>query len=210
MSFFYPILIETAISPINGRIQIELYQNFYRVRVKKYIQSGKYAENTIKTALSKIKYSSSRKIKQILILGLGCGSMAKVISQFYSEAQILGVDLDPAMIKIGKKYFQMQNIKKLKIKIFDAYEFLAKNKRKYDLIISDIFIGCDTPKKIETLRFIDLIYCTLGSNGVYISNRSYLPQYRSSTNLFYNNLKSRFRSIEYIKKNPNFIILAYK
>ena len=45
--------------------------------------------------------------KDVLILGLGGGTIAKLVKKYYPEASITGVEIDPLMIKFGKKYLGM-------------------------------------------------------------------------------------------------------
>lgn len=102
-----------------------------------YEQSGPLVEEVWKKALKALDFTP----KNILILGLGCGSAAKVISKKFPTAKITGVEIDPVMIKIGKKYFGLGKIPNLKITCADALNFVKKTKQKFDLILVDVYVG---------------------------------------------------------------------
>lgn len=213
--FFFPQLIETVDSPVNGKIRIEYYHGSYRSIVAGYWQSGEYAEGIINSALKNIEINDSQ-IKKILLLGLGCGSMAQVLHNRFPQARIIGVDKDKVMVNLGKKYFDLQKIKNLKVVYEDAYEYLKHTLQPndklcfFDMIVSDLFIGCQTPSLFDSDKFIEMIFTRLSPNGIYISNRSYIKQYQKSSDQFLQKVKDRFWYVKPIYKPPNLIITAYK
>jgi spermidine synthase len=179
--------------------------------VKRYWQSGKYAERIMREGLENIKLDFS-KVKKILILGLACGSMIEVINKSVTDCEITGVDMDGVMVDIGKKYFNINNYQNLKIIISDAFNFLIKlrKKEKYNLVISDLFIGCDTKSKLQTDEFLQLIYEHLTDKGVYISNTSYNLSHRKQSDIFLDRVKKNFDFVDEVIKHQNLIIRAYK
>ena len=76
--------------------------------------------------------------KSVLILGLGGGAIIHSIRYFFPQAKITCVELDPIHIQIAKKWF---NIPKENVDVIqgDAYEFLAKNRKRYCWILDDVF-----------------------------------------------------------------------
>ncbi|EAT12627.1 hypothetical protein RED65_07018 [Oceanobacter sp. RED65] len=79
------------------------------------------------------KASSPRKV---LLLGLGGGALVKMIQYFFPKAQIDCVELDPQHIYIAKRFFKISGVT---IHQGDAYEFLKKNRKKFDWVIDDVF-----------------------------------------------------------------------
>lgn len=151
-------------------------------------------------------------IKHILLLGLGCGSMAKVLYNQFPSARITGVEIDKKMIEIGKKYFELKKINKLKIVISDAYRFIKSSRKKqcYDLIVSDLFIGCETPKSALDTHFLKMIYQILRDDGIFICNCSYNQEHKAQTDNFLKKVTGLFPKVKTVIKYPNFIIRAYK
>lgn len=78
---------------------------------------------------------------KVLILGGGDGLLARTIKQKYRNFQIDLVELDPAMIEMGKTTFSKLNKKALlddiNVIIADAFVYLRNNKKKYDFVFAD-------------------------------------------------------------------------
>ncbi len=211
LSFLIPQILEKRESPINGLITVEKFMGKNRIVVSGFWQSGEYSKRVMNAALRKL--SESRKtIGNILLLGVGGGSAVQVINELFPNAQITGVDNDPYMIEIGKKYFDLGKRKNLDIIISDAYQFLLNCKRQkiYDLILVDLYIGCDYPQFVYSNKYLALINKLLTQEGVYIFNGSYTKQKREVTDKLVEKIKARFPKVELIYKKPNLIIRAYK
>ena len=89
------------------------------------------------------------------MLGLGGGTIIKLLEKKYPQAKITTLEIDPTMIDIAQKHFDIKNSKNLKIIKADAFKWLGeKTKQKYDLILVDIFKGNQLPKKISSHIFL--------------------------------------------------------
>lgn len=133
--WLYPQTIETVASKFNGQIKVTKFRGQYSIWTSGFEQSGPiYVEKVWKKGLEKINFLP----KNILILGLGCGTVVKLISQKWPRARISGVEIDPVMIKLGKKYFGLDNFSQLKIILGDAKKQKLSG---YDLIICDAYLG---------------------------------------------------------------------
>lgn len=136
LGWFYPQTIETVSSPYNGQIKVTKFRGKYSVWVSGFEQSGPvYVEKIWRRAL---RHSGLSRIVNVLILGLGCGSLVKLISKKWPKAKITGVEIDPVMISLGKKYFNLEKFKNLKIIQDDAKKQKLSG---YDLIICDAYLG---------------------------------------------------------------------
>src|SRR3990167_10780762 len=108
------------------------------IQVGGLTQSGGMVKTVWKTTLKKIK-NSKFQIKNCLILGLGGGTNALLFKKYYPDAKIIGIEIDPIFIELGKKYLGLDKIK-IEIKIKDAFDFVKKEKKKYDLILVDTYV----------------------------------------------------------------------
>ena len=90
-----------------------------------------------------------------LILGLATGTVAKIINKKFKDAEITGIEIDPMMIEIGKKYFDLDKIPNLKILIADANEY--KPKEKFDLVLVDLYINDAPPRFLYSYQFLKKI-----------------------------------------------------
>jgi len=81
-----------------------------------------------------------RRRRRMLVLGLGGGSVARILRHLAPEAEIVGVELDPEVIAQARKHFDLDALG-LEILSEDALEVLHREKRRFDYIVEDVFIG---------------------------------------------------------------------
>ncbi|HBR71951.1 MAG TPA: hypothetical protein DEA27_04110 [Candidatus Moranbacteria bacterium] len=135
----------------------------------------------------------------ILILGLGGGTVSKLLRNKYPDAKITGVEIDPLMIELGKKYLDLDKYD-IDIQIADAFVFLKNNRKKYDLVIVDTYLG---DKVVEIAR------SDLAINGVTIFNRLYYGDKRPDTVRFGNRLEKIFKKVTWFYPEANLMFLCY-
>src|SRR3989344_9616764 len=101
-------ILEEVTSPINGKIQVvrSLGLGNY-IQVEGLTQSGGVVNEVWKTTLWKLKNKRTKELKNCLILGLGGGSAAKLVRKFWTDAKITGIEIDPIMVNLGKKYLKL-------------------------------------------------------------------------------------------------------
>jgi spermidine synthase len=160
-------------------------------------QSGGIVETIWKQTLRKVK---NKKVKNCLILGLGGGTAAKLIEKYWPEAKISGIEIDPVMIELGKKYLGLGEID-IDIKIQDAAKSISG---KFDLIIVDLYHGDQFPKKFEDEKFLK----RLSKNKVVIFNRLYYGDKRALAVKFGLKLQKIFRKVEYFYPEANLTFLC--
>lgn len=150
------------------------------------------------------------KIENVLIIGLGGGTMSNVLHQLYPNAQIHNVEIDPAVIKVAKQYFYFQENSQVSAIKGDGRIFVKRAKMKalrYDLIILDAFNGDYIPEHLMTVEFHRELKQLLTPQGIVAANTfsvSKLYQYESAT---YYSVWSDFYQVSY-NNSGNRIILA--
>jgi spermidine synthase len=71
--------------------------------------------------LKKIGFSKIEPMQNILVLGVAGGSVIKTLAdEIKYKGQITGIELDEKVIQLANEYFQLHNIKTLKILQGDA------------------------------------------------------------------------------------------
>lgn len=106
----------------------------------------------------------------LLILGLGAGSQVALYNRFYKVRSITGVEVDPLIIDLGKKYFDL-NDANLKTICGDACFFLDTARDFYDLIILDLFKEDVFEGSCQSNSFFHQARGHLTSEGVLLVNR---------------------------------------
>jgi spermidine synthase len=173
--FVTPQLQESFHSKFSGEVKVFQYQNKYFIKAGQVHQSGGWADALFKRVIFKFQFSNF-KLNNVLILGLAGGTLVKILSKMYPHIKTTAVDIDEVMVDIGRKYFQLNNYKNLKIKIADALQFIQENSEKFDLIIVDIFQGDKMPKEFESKNFLKNVISSLNSGGYVIINRLYFTK----------------------------------
>ena len=203
------VLAEVA-SPINGEIKVvkTLVFGTY-IQVEGLTQSGGVMYSVWNTVLKKVKGQKS-KVKSALILGLGGGDAARLIKKYWLEAKITGIEIDPEMVKLGQKYLGLDE-SKVTIKIQDAKDFVEKEvkaKKKYDLILIDVYVGYEVPEKFTEKEFIRQILKLTDKNGLAIFNRLYFGDKRKLAEIFHRELIKVFKKVRPIYPEANVMYLC--
>ena len=148
--------------------------------------------------------------KRILIIGLGGGTMSNTLHELYPQAEIDNVEIDPAVIKVARQYFNFFENDKVKSYVKDGRIFIKRallKKQQYDWIILDAFNGDYIPEHLLTKEFLTEVKSLLSNKGIVLSNtfsNSALYQYESAT---YQSVFGEFFSVNN-SQNENRIILA--
>jgi len=202
-------VLDERYSPFNKNIKVikTLGLGTY-IQVDGLTQSGGIVKGIWKKTLKKI-LNSKTQINNCLILGLGGGSASRIVKKYWPQAKITGVDIDPVIIEMGKKYLGLDKLE-VKIVIEDAYGWLDRNskKNKYDLVLVDIYKGYDIPEMFETDKFLDLIVKTLTNKGITVFNRLYFNEKRSKAIKFAKKLEKVFSKVDYFYPEANIMFIC--
>ena len=103
------------------------------------------------------------------IIGLGGGTIAYTLTNAYGPIPIDGVEIDPQIVDMGRKYFAM-NEPNLTVHVQDGRYFLATTKKQYDLIAIDAYQQPYIPFQLTTAEFFKLTRDHLTPHGVVAIN----------------------------------------
>jgi len=144
----YPLYFN---SPINQKLKVKWEDGRKVLNTLNTNYSYGILEDVLNYGLDAIPLKNKEKV---LVLGMGAGSVIKSLRKRYqSKAYIKAVELDPVVIKLAAKKFNIIPSSDLEIIEKDAYKFIAKSKKTYDLIIVDIFIDLEVPKEFYSSTF---------------------------------------------------------
>ena len=222
-------IVDKYQSPINGEILV--YEDLFgkhSMRIGGVSQSGGLVEDIWRIAIRQIfnfkfeilnQFSKDANFK-CLILGLGCGNSAKLVSQKWPEAKITGVEIDSVVVEIGKKYFGLDKIPNLKISIGDVFKILDEGEKcemcrevrseKWDLILIDLYLGKDFPKEAESEDFINNLKNILSDQGIVVFNRFYWREYKKQAKNFEEKLKKYFSKVWTKRTVSNLLIFCQR
>jgi len=143
-------------------------------------------QRILRYGLRNIGYDKILEMNHILLLGVAGGSVVKtLVDEIQYKNKITGVEIDPDMIEVANKYFNLNKIEQLKIVIDDAFEFVLKTKEKYNLIIIDVFEDTKMPNFLFQKFFLDRICELLKDNGFILFNTMILDEAHNLRNKKY-------------------------
>lgn len=202
-------ILEEVESPYNGKIQVVKTLEGTRILVGGISQSGWLVRNIWDRALKKIR-DTFPAVQDILILGLGGGSLAELIQKYWPQAKVIGVDIDPLIVNLGKKYLNLAKVKNLEFIEEDAGKWVAKQKKKFDLVLVDIYKGEKIPKQFKEEKFIVQVGKLLKPKGVSAFNHLYSYNDKKDAHLLGEKLRKFFPAIVSICPEANIIFVCFK
>jgi len=107
---------------------------------------------------------------KVLFLGVAGGTALRQLVSVYPKLEVTGIELDPAVIEVAKKYFGLAQAPRIKLIADDARWYLATKPEKYDIIAVDLFVTGHIPFFTTTVEFFQLAHDRLSDNGIIIMN----------------------------------------
>jgi spermidine synthase len=148
--------------------------------------------------------------KKVLLIGLAGGSIARGIAAGWGDgAEITGVEINPDVISLGRKYFDLDGVRNLTIVNEDGRTFLARSKDKYDLIIVDAFTNqLYIPPHLSTVEFFKLCRERLAAGGMMSLNAVFYSEKAELYKRLTATLKAVFPAVEYYRNTGSYNYLV--
>ena len=113
-------------------------------------------------------------LTNVLMIGLGGGSIQRSYQHDYPDVTIETVELDPAVLEIAKKYFFVSESPTHHVHLSDGRLYLRRTQKKYNAIILDAYrasrYGSFIPYHLATKEFFEIARDRLTENGVVVYN----------------------------------------
>ena len=104
-------------------------------------------------------------VQRVCVIGLAGGTVARQVTAAYGPVPIDGVEIDPAIVEVGRAFFGM-NQPNLNVFATDGRFFLEHTDQRYDLIVIDAYRLPYIPFQMATTEFFALVRSRLSSQGV--------------------------------------------
>ena len=113
----------------------------------------------------------SDKVKNVLSIGLGGGSVPKYIHQFCPEISQTVVEINPQIISIALSHFYVPaNDEKFNVIAGDGIAYLTNNRGSSDVLMIDAFDAHGIPPNFCSQEFFDSCELSLTKNGIFVIN----------------------------------------
>jgi spermidine synthase len=112
-----------------------------------------------------------RKHEAALFLGGGAFKMPQAFLDRYPQAWVEVVEIDPAVVAVGRRFFRVNDYPGLHIAVDDARRYLTHTRRKYDFIFGDAYNGLrSVPAHLLTREFFQTLRGHLDEHGIFMIN----------------------------------------
>jgi hypothetical protein len=116
-----------------------------------------------------------RPLERVAILGNAAGTTARAMGVYFPRAEIDGVELDPAVSRVGRRWFGLDDNPRLTVHDEDARPFLRRSDTRYDLIVVDAYHQPYVPFYLATREFFALVRERLAPGGIVALNVAAVP-----------------------------------
>lgn len=196
-----PKVLEEVESKYSGKLTVtEGYGTRY-VSTGIWTQSGGIITDVWNPVLKKL---AKPKGKSWLILGLATGTVAQIISKKYQPTKIVGVEIDPEMIRIGKKYFDLDKIPNLEIINEDALSTVQLSTVNYDFVLVDMYLGDQLPKFVYSDKFLQK---RIGKVVVY-NHLFYTSEQKENAEKLIQKLQKKYQNVRLMRVLTNMMIIC--
>ncbi|MDY6947541.1 MAG: fused MFS/spermidine synthase [Pseudomonadota bacterium] len=111
--------------------------------------------------------------KSVLIIGLGGGTIPRALHAMVPEARIDVVEIDPAVVKVARRYFDLGDDSALNVIEADGrvqVKRALRQQQRYDIIMLDAFDHEYIPEHLLTQEFLQEVKALLAPGGVLAAN----------------------------------------
>ncbi len=113
-------------------------------------------------------YTADR-VDNLCLVGLAAGTVAKQYTAIYGPMPIDGVEIDPQIVAVGRRFFAM-NEPNLNAVVGDGRYFLAHSHKRYDVVAIDAYRPPYIPFHLTTQEFFTQVRDHLTEEGVVAIN----------------------------------------
>ena len=110
----------------------------------------------------------------LLVIGLAGGTTARQYTAIYGPLDIVGVEIDPLLVEVGRRYFGM-DLPNLRPVVADGRTWLQTDRGRYDVVIVDAYRQPYIPFHLTTEEFFSAAWDHLSDNGVLVINVGHSP-----------------------------------
>jgi spermidine synthase len=109
--------------------------------------------------------------REVLMVGLGGGSMARFIHQRMLQTRVTVVEINPGVVTVAQKYFHFPGgDERLEIVIGDGAEVVPQRPASCDVLVVDGFVDGSPAKDLCAQSFYGSAFAALRPGGVMVAN----------------------------------------
>jgi spermidine synthase len=107
--------------------------------------------------------------RSALLLGLGAGTLAQLLTRRFPDIRIVGVDIDPQIVEFARRHFDMV-LPNLQVVVGDAFAYAADCRQRFDYVAVDLFCGHAFQRGALARPFLRALKTIAGPTGEIVVN----------------------------------------
>lgn len=154
--------------------------------------------------------------KRILVVGLGGGTLPQALTELFPQAQLSVVEIDPAVVRVAKAYFNYKPSARTEVIEQDARVFTKRRLKKlespadgYDLILLDAFNGDYIPEHLLTREYLTETRGLMKPGGVLAANTFAISQLYDHESTTYTSVFGKILNLK-LPETGNRVVIAQK
>ena len=109
--------------------------------------------------------------RNVHMIGLGGGSLAKFVYHYVPEARVTAVEVNPQVVAIARQFFLLPpNDERLNVMVGDGVEYVSRKGLRADVLVVDGYDSESQVAALATLPFYRDCARALGDDGVLVVN----------------------------------------
>jgi spermidine synthase len=81
--------------------------------------------------------------RSVLMLGLAGGTAFRILRHLLPDCRLTAIDIDPEIVGLAREHMDLDALG-IEVILGDAYPWLARNKRRFDVVMDDIYLAGKT------------------------------------------------------------------
>jgi spermidine synthase len=147
-------------------------------------------------------------VKSLALIGLAAGTISKQYTAVYGPLPIDGIEIDPAIVEAGRRYFDM-NEPNLNVIIADGRWALQHSDKRYSIIGVDAYRVPYIPWHLTTKEFFEAARAHLADDGALVINVGRTFTDRRLVDAMVGTLQSVFPSVYVVDVPDSFNSIVY-
>ncbi len=147
-------------------------------------------------------------VTSMAIVGLAAGTTARQAFAVFPNISIDGIEIDPAIVDAGNRYFGM-DLPNLNVIVQDGRWGLQHTGRKYQVISVDAYRPPYIPWHLTTREFFQTVHESLTEDGIMVINIGRAPDDRRLINSLASTIRLEFASIHVMDLPGTFNSILY-
>ena len=207
-SFLYPISLRKGSSALNPVLELFYFRGRYILATGDAVYSdGQKYRPLVKAFETPALKAALPKAQSVLVLGTGLASAVHIMAAKGVFPITTLVEIDKLVLDWAIEFLPPAFAGKVRAVHADAFEFVATDVSRYDLIIVDIFFGRKVPDKVLDSDFLKQCKMRLSPGGFLVLN--YMEEDSEQKGRAEQRLKELFKEVHKISFGINKVYIAH-